>query len=73
MLSNLPASFQKESGGGMSFLKACEDSEGNQWTGLHKIMDQLFLLGQAAGLVKCLMPREVWGMLPGGVPYYVVL
>jgi len=73
MLAQLPLEFQEESGGGMSFLNACNDSDGEQWTGMHNIMDQLFVLGQACGKVKPLMPREMWKVLPGGMPYYMVL
>ena len=72
MLNKLPKDFQKDSGGGMSFLNACDDYNGNQWTSLHKIMEQLFMLGLALGKVKCLMPRDMWKMLPGGMPYYVI-
>ena len=73
MLLCLPREFHEKTGGGMSFLNACNDKSGEQWTGEHRIMEQLFLLGQASGKVKCLMPREMWSMLPGGMPYYVVL
>lgn len=73
MLQDLPAEFQENSGGGMSFLNACNDKNGEQWTGLHQRMEQLFQLGIGIGKVKSLMPRELWSMLPGGMPYYVVL
>jgi hypothetical protein len=73
MLKELPVEFQEKSGGGMSFLNACNDKDGNQWTGLHVVMDQLFCLGMATEKCKCLMPREMWNILPGGMPYYVVL
>jgi len=56
----------------MSFLNACQDRNGNQWTDLHQRMEQLFVLGQAAGFVSCLLPRDMWAALPGGMPYYVV-
>jgi hypothetical protein len=73
MLKELPASFQKDSGGGMSFLQACEDKDGNQWTGMHQTMQELFLLGLAAGKVQYCLPKELWSALPGGVPYLTVL
>jgi len=72
-LMQLPSPFHQAHGGGYSFLGACEDSTGLQWTGMHKDMEELFLLGVATGYVKCLLPREIWNSLPGGVPYYVVL
>jgi len=73
MLDELPDTFKEKSGGGWSFLQACEDKHGNQWTGEHRSMEQLFLLGLAIGAVKCLLPRAVWAALPGGMPYYVIL
>jgi hypothetical protein len=72
MLDELPDSFKKTGGGGMSFLQACEDKHGNQWTGSHQRMDQLFQLGTSTGKVECLMPRNMWPMLPGGMPYYSI-
>lgn len=72
MLDELPDDFKKSGGGGMSFLNACYDKHGEQWTGLHQTMEQLFLLGMAVGKAKLLAPREMWELLPGGMPYYVV-
>ncbi len=71
MLAGLPDNFQA-SGGGMSFLNACLDRDGNQWTGMHQTMEQLFQLGIAIGKVKPCLPRDMWSVLPGGMPYYVV-
>jgi hypothetical protein len=67
LLGQLPEEFAQ----GWSFLNACVDRKGEQW-GEHRSMDELFSLGQATGLVACLMPREFWGALPGGMPYYQV-
>ena len=72
MLNELPDEFQEAGGGGMSFLNACNDKHGEQWTSFHQTMEQLFQLGQAVGKVTCTMPREMWSVLPGGMPYYVV-
>ncbi|NCP46899.1 hypothetical protein COT86_02060 [Candidatus Collierbacteria bacterium CG10_big_fil_rev_8_21_14_0_10_43_36] len=72
MLDELPDEFKKSGGGGMSFLNACNDKHGNQWTNFHQTMEQLFQLGIAIGKVECLLPREIWSALPGGMPYYVV-
>jgi hypothetical protein len=72
MLMELPEEFRESSGGGWSFLQACDDRHGRQWTGLHLRTAQLFVLGQAAGLVECQLPREVWPALPGGMPYYLI-
>lgn len=72
MLEELPDTFKESGGGGMSFLEACFDRHGTQWTGLHLRMEQLFQLGLAIGKVGCPMPRTLWGLLPGSMPYYVV-
>ena len=72
MLDKLPDVFRANGGGGMSFLEACMDKNGEQWTGMHQRMEQLFQLGIATGKAKCLLPREMWDVLPGGMPYYVV-
>ena len=67
MLGELPPEFKE----GMSFLNACFTKTGEQW-GEHQAMASLFALGQAAGMVTCCLPRELWGALPGGMPYYQV-
>ncbi len=72
MLLELPDEFMQSKGGGMSFLNACMTRDGDQW-GEHRNMGQLFALGTACGAAKCLMPREMWNMLPGGMPYYAVM
>lgn len=73
MLHQLPDPFMQDIGGGWSFIMACDDKNGNQWTGLHLRMEQLFVMGEAIGAVKSLFPRKFWKELPGGVPYYVVI
>jgi hypothetical protein len=72
MLRELPDEFKKFSGGGWSFLEACNDKHGNQWTGIHQTMDKLFMLGMGIDKVEYLLPREQWGNFPGGMPYLVI-
>ena len=72
LLEQLPAPFHQKTGGGWSFLEACVDRDGDMWTSLHLKMEALFALGMGIGRVECQMPREVWGVLPGGVPYYII-
>jgi len=72
MLGELPSEFQKSGGGGWSFLNACNDKYGNQWTGEQTVMEQLVLLGIATEKAKFQLPREVWSALPGGMPYFVI-
>ena len=71
LLAELPNEFMKTGGGGMSFLNACMDKQGHQW-GEHPSMEQLFQLGMGIGKVTCLLPRDAWAVLPGGMPYYSV-
>lgn len=73
LLNQLPDTFQASKGGGWSFLQACDDRHGRQWTGLHAKMEELFCLGIAAGKAKWLLPRDLWEVLPGGMPYVAVL
>ena len=73
LLAELPDQFQKSKGGGWSFLNACNDRHGTQWTGFHLVMEMLFMLGMATGQVECLLPRDMWSAMPGGMPYYVVI
>ena len=72
LLNELPEKFRENEGGGWSFLNACMDRHDHQWTGVHSTMEQLFLLGLASGQVECLLPRELWSVLPGGMPYYMI-
>lgn len=73
MLNELPDQFKESGGGGWSFLNACNDRHGDQWTSFHRAMEMLFMLGKAAGLVTEMLPREMWDILPGGVPYYIIM
>lgn len=71
MLNDLPDAFMENSGGGMSFLNACMDKRGRQW-GEHACIDALVALGLGLGVVSFCLPRNLWSMLPGGMPYFVV-
>lgn len=72
MLRELPVAFRTEVGGGWSFLNACMREDGEQWTGLHRTQDCLMQLGMAIGAVKYVLPRDMWSVLPGGMPYLSV-
>ena len=71
-LEELPHQFREDSGGGWSFLNLCQTEEGEQWTGLHRIMEQLVCLGIAIGKVSYCLPKKMWPALPGGVPFIVI-
>jgi len=72
MLAGLPNEFKKSGGGGWTFLNACQDKNGVQWADLHSTIDELLCLGLAIDAVKFQLPREMWSVLPGGVPYFSV-
>jgi hypothetical protein len=73
LMDELPEGFKKTSKDeGLSFLAACQDRHGNQWTDFHGRMEQLFLLGMAVGKAQCLAPKVMWPFLPGGVPFYAI-
>lgn len=71
LLKEVPQDFLVDGGGGSSFLRLCFDRHGSQWTGSHRMMESLCVLAIAADLGRWLMPREMWPILPGGVPYVV--
>lgn len=71
MLSELPAQFLETEGGGWSFLNACMTRDNEQW-GEHRNIDCLICLGIGLGLVSFPMPKEMWHILPGGMPYFCV-
>ena len=73
MLDCLPDNFKETSGGGWSFLNACIDKDGVQWTGEHRTVEKIVCLGIATGKAKYLLPKDMWNALPGGMPYFVVL
>lgn len=73
LLEELPDEFKTIGGGGHSFLNLCNDKHGTQWADTHKTCDALLCLGIAIGKAEILMPRELWGALPGGMPYISIL
>lgn len=71
-LRQMPDEFHESRGSGWSFMNACNTKDGEQWTGLHQRMDQLFAMGQGLGVVKCAVPRKMWFVFPDSMPYYTV-
>lgn len=72
LCDQLPEAFQEKGGEGGSFLNACVTRDGEQW-GEHINVDELLMLGLASGWVQYNLPRDQWGMFPGGMPYFKVL
>lgn len=71
LLAELSDDFRDSGGEGGSFLNACMDRHGRHW-GEHRNIDELLCLGIATGQASFVLPREVWRILPGGMPYFVV-
>ena len=71
LLDQLPDNFKESKGGGWSFLNACIDKDDNQW-GEHRNIDQLLCLGIGIGKARILLPREMWSIFPGGIPYFTI-
>ena len=67
-LSDFDDKFYIGKGGGHSFLNLCYTKDGEQW-GEHRNMEQLICLGVAVKKVQYCLPRDMWSMLPGGMPY----
>lgn len=68
MLDQIPTNFFKETGGGWSFLNLCETKDGEQW-GEHRDCEALYTLAAGLKLAGFCLPREMWMIMPGGVPY----
>ena len=68
LLAELPAEFKK----GWSFLNLCITKDGEQWTSMHRVCEQLVVMAIGLGLMEYCMPREKWKFLTGGVPYLMI-
>ncbi len=68
LLAELPAEFKE----GWSFLNLCNTKDGEQWTGMHRVCEQLVVMAIGLGLMEYCMSREMWAILPGGVPYLMI-
>ena len=76
MVMALPTIFlrsQSDAGNDSSFLNACDRADGVRWSQDYTVIEKLFVLGLAIGLVGETWPRDAWTDLPGSVPYYVVI
>lgn len=71
MLSQLSDEFMKSKGGGMSLMRMVADKNDNLY-GEQRTADLLYVLGKALGYANWLLPREMWGALPGHMPYIVI-
>ena len=68
LLSELPVEFKK----GYTFLNICTNKNGELWTGEQRVCEQLIVMAIGLDLMSYCFPREMWVILPGGVPYLIV-
>ncbi len=68
LLAELPTEFKK----GYTFLNLCTTKNGVQWTDEQRICEQLIVMAIGLDLMSYCFPREMWEILPGGVPYVMI-
>lgn len=69
MIDTLPEQFISGKGGGWSFLNLVIDKDGHQWTDLQLTAQEFLVMCMGNGLARIQLPRDMWHVLPGGVPY----
>ena len=67
LLSKLPANYKE----GWTFLNLCTTKDGKQWAD-QRVCEQLMVMAIGLGMMKYCMPRTMWAILPGGVPYLII-
>lgn len=68
LLAKLPSEFKE----GYTFLNFCTTKDGEQWTGDHRICEELVVMSIGLNLMAYFFPKEVWKFLPGKVPYLII-
>ena len=71
MLNQLPDSFMDDGGMGISLMQMVATKDDELW-GEQYTADELFVLAKGLGLAKFTLPREMWQILPGAMPYITV-
>ena len=72
LLMQLNEIFFKDIGGGDSFLNAVKNDRGLNWTKSQTDVELLLALGLAIGAITYSLPREMWNILPSGLPYFTI-
>lgn len=70
ILDQMPIEFHAAGGGGWTFLNLCNTRSGEQW-GEHPTMEQLVVLAIGSKMGQYTLPRDIWSILPGSMPYVV--
>tara|TARA_B100000745_G_scaffold300141_1_gene252946 strand:- start:1619 stop:2044 length:426 start_codon:yes stop_codon:yes gene_type:complete len=68
ILENVSDKFLTTGGGGASFLELPFDKDGKHW-GEHINAEELYALSAAIGVGSFALDKDMWHILPGGVPY----
>ena len=68
LVAELPVQFKE----GWTFLNLCMTKDGGQWTDFQLRLEQLMVMAIGLDIMAYLMPKEMWQVLPGGVPYVIV-
>lgn len=68
MVRQLPDTFDVKVGGGWSFLNLAARADGELWAE-HRTMESLCCLAIGVGLATWALPKRLWNVLPGGMPY----
>ena len=53
---------------GYTFLNLPFDKDGNQW-GEQTNAEELYVMAAGLGIAEFCLPRDMWAILPGAVPY----
>jgi len=70
LIMQLPeGAFKGSKDNGLSFLTLCHDKDEEQWTSFHACVERLMMLAMCIQRCVFLMPRNMWKVLPGGLPY----
>ena len=73
-LMELPMNFHPANqggGGGWTVLNMVMTKDDVQWAE-HRNMEQLCVLAIGLGIGEFQLPREMWSMLPGSMPYFTI-
>jgi hypothetical protein len=68
MVRQLPDTFDVKVGGGWSFLNMAETAKGDLWAE-HRGMETLACLAIGLDIASWSVPKRLWAMMPGGMPY----
>lgn len=70
LINKLHPNFKK----GWSFSNMClTDNDNNIWTGSHRTMEELLILGLAIKKIEYCCDRDMWSIFPDGMPYIRVI